>query len=73
MNKKLWEASRETKNESNLFRYEKFLEKNYKYKSSKKFKKLLNWSIDNFKDFWSSIWDFTGVKGEKKFKFTYNC
>ena len=69
MNKKLWEASPGIKNNSNLFRYEKFLEKNYKYKPSKKFKKLLNWSIDNYKDFWSSIWDFTGVKGEKKFKF----
>ncbi len=69
MNKKLWEASPGIKNNSNLFRYEKFLEKNYKYKPSKKFKKLLNWSIDNYKDFWSSIWDFAGVKGEKKFKF----
>jgi len=69
MNKKLWEASIGIKKESNLFRYEKFLEKNYKYKSSKKFKKLLKWSIDNYKDFWSSVWDFTGVKGEKKLKF----
>ena len=69
MNKKLWEASTEIKKESNLFRYEKFLEKNYKYKPSKKFKKLLKWSIDNYKDFWSSVWDFTGVKGEKKLKF----
>jgi len=66
MNKKLWEASTGIKKESNLFRYEKFLEKNYKYKPSKKFKKLLKWSIDNYKDFWSSVWDFTGVKGEKK-------
>tara|TARA_B100000029_G_scaffold452835_1_gene478280 strand:+ start:26 stop:1981 length:1956 start_codon:yes stop_codon:yes gene_type:complete len=69
MNKKLWEASTGIKKESNLFRYEKFLEKNYKYKPSKKFKKLLKWSIDNYKDFWSSVWDFTGVKGEKKLKF----
>ncbi len=72
MNKKLWEALPGTKNQSNLFRYEKFLEKNYNYKPSKKFKKLLKWSIDNYKDFWSSIWDFTGVKGEKKFKFLYS-
>ena len=72
MNKKLWEASPGIKNNSNLFRYEKFLEKNYKYKPSKKFGKLLKWSIDNFKDFWSSIWDFAGVKGEKKFKFIYS-
>ncbi len=71
MNKKLWEASETIKNKSNLFKYEKFLEKNYNYKFSKKFNKLLKWSIDNPSDFWSSIWDFTNVKGQKKFKFKY--
>ena len=38
MNKKLWEASKGIKNKSNLFKYEKFLSKNYNYKISKKFK-----------------------------------
>ena len=71
MNKKLWEASPTVKNKSNLFRYEKFLVKHYKYKFSKKFNKLLKWSNDNPSNFWSSVWDFTGVKGQKKFKFKY--
>ena len=71
MNKKLWEASREIKNKSNLFRYEKFLEENYNYKISKKFHKLLTWSIKNSSDFWNSIWDFTKIKGHKKLKFKY--
>ena len=71
MNKKLWEASKEIKNKSNLFRYEKFLEENYNYKTSKKFYKLLKWSIKNSSDFWNSIWDFTKVKGHKKLKFKY--
>ena len=71
MKKKLWEAPKSIKNKSNLYRYEKFLKKNYDYKFSKKFNKLLNWSIDNPSDFWSSIWDFTKVKGQKKLKFKY--
>ena len=71
MNKKLWEASKAIKNKSNLFKYEKFLQKNYNYKFSKKFNKLLKWSIINPSDFWSSIWDFTKVNGQKKLKFKY--
>ena len=71
MNKKLWEASREIKNKSNLFRYEKFLEENYNYKISKKFHKLLKWSVKNSSDFWNSIWDFTKIRGHKKLKFKY--
>ena len=69
MNKKLWEASKAIKNKSNLFKYEEFLEKNYNYKVSKKFQKLLKWSIDNPGNFWSSIWDFTKVRGNKNLKF----
>ena len=69
MNAKLWEASKKTKNKSNLFRYEKYIAKNYNYKISQKYNKLLKWSIDKPNIFWSSIWDFTKVKGVKKFKF----
>ena len=69
MNKKLWEASKAIKNKSNLFKYEEFLEKNYNYKISKKFQKFLKWSIDNPVNFWSSIWDFTKVRGQKNLKF----
>ena len=41
MNAKLWEASKKTKNKSNLFRYEKYIAKNYNYKISQKYNKLL--------------------------------
>ena len=69
MNKKLWEASKATKNKSNLFRYEKFLAQNYNYRVSQKYHKLLDWSITNTNNFWSSIWDFTKVRGKKNLKF----
>ena len=69
MHKKLWEASEIIKNASNLFKYEKFLFNKFNYKPSKNFTKLLDWSINNPKEFWSSIWDFCRVKGNKNYKF----
>ena len=69
MHKKLWEASEIIKNASNLFKYEKFLFNKFNYSPSKNFTKLLDWSINNPKEFWSSIWDFCRVKGNKNYKF----
>ena len=65
----LWKASRSKKNNSNLFRYEKFLSYKYNFKVTQKYKKLTEWSIKNPKKFWSSIWDFAGVTGIKNEKF----
>ncbi|MDC2983752.1 acetoacetate--CoA ligase [Candidatus Pelagibacter sp.] len=72
MPKKLWEPSRELIKNSNLFKYEKFVSKNYKYNFSGKYKKLLNWSIKYPKDFWNSIWNYFEIIGAKtdKFKLT---
>ncbi len=72
MSKKLWEASKLVKTNSNLLKYEKFLSLNYNYKISKNFKKLLSWSIRNRNKFWSSIWDFCNVKGLKNEKFNFS-
>ena len=68
MNKKLWEASKVKKKHSNLYKYEKFLSKKHKLKVTQNYSKILNWSINNPNKFWSSIWDFTKVKGIKKEK-----
>ncbi len=72
MPKKLWEANLSLKNNSNLFKFEKFISKKFRYKPSKNYKKLFKWSIKNLNYFWSSVWDFTKVKGKKidKFHFT---
>ena len=71
---KLWEANLKVKNKSNLLKFEKFLSKKFNYKVSKNYKKIFNWSIKNLNLFWSSVWDYTNVKGKKneKFKFTKN-
>ena len=47
---------------SNLFQFEKFISKRFKYKASKNYKKLFNWSVENLNYFWSSLWIFTKVK-----------
>ena len=72
MPKKLWEPSKAIIRNSNLFKYEKFVSKNYKYNFSGNYKKLLNWSLKNTEDFWNSIWEYFEVVGKKtdKFKLT---
>ena len=72
MNKILWEASLSIKKKSNLFKFEKFISKKFNYKSNQNYKKLFNWSINNLYSFWSSIWDYTNVKGNKVDKFKYS-
>ena len=68
MSKKLWEASKARKKNSNLYRYENFLSKKYSYEVSQNYSKIFKWSINNPNKFWSSLWDFLKVKGIKKEK-----
>ena len=68
MNKKLWEASKARKINSNLYKYENFLSKKYDYDVSQKYSKILKWSVNNPNKFWGSLWDFFKVKGIKKEK-----
>jgi len=64
----LWKANQSQKNDSNLYKYEKFISYKYKFKVNQKYNKLLQWSINNPEKFWNSIWDFSNVKGIKKKK-----
>ena len=68
MTKKIWEASLKTKNNSNLYAFEKFLLEKHNIKFNKNYKNLLNWSIKYSPDFWSSFWDFSEIKGKKSKK-----
>ena len=72
MNKKLWEAPLSIKKKSNLYKFEKFISKKFNYNPNKNYKKLFNWSIHNLYKFWSSVWDYTKVKGNKVEKFKYS-
>jgi len=71
MSQKLWEADSQTKSKSNLFEFEKYLAKKFNYTPKKNYKKLYNWTIENPKLFWSSIWGFSNIKGFKNDKFHF--
>ena len=65
MSKKLWEASVNQKKKSLLWSYEQFISKKFKKKFDIKYENILKWSIKNPGNFWSSIWDFSKIKGFK--------
>ncbi len=60
----LWEINKDKLNKTNIFDYSNFIEKKYKINTDNNFNKLWKWSINNPKNFWESIWDFTKVKGQ---------
>ncbi len=65
MNKSLWRPSNILKKKSNLFKFEKFISNRFNKKFNKNYDKIHNWSVKNPGDFWSSIWDFSKIKGKK--------
>jgi len=65
MNKKLWEASTSQKKKSLLSNYEQFISKKFNKKFNQKYESILKWSIENPGNFWSSVWDFSEIKGFK--------
>ncbi len=65
MSKILWKAKSQTKLNSNLYKFEKFISKKFNKKFNKKYEKILNWTIKNPDKFWSSVWDFCQVRGIK--------
>ena len=44
---KLWSASKKQRLNSNLYKYERFLNLKYKIKFGLNYNKILNWSIKN--------------------------
>jgi acetoacetyl-CoA synthetase len=65
MKQKLWEASSDQKKNSCLSNYEQFISKKFKKNFNQKYENILKWSIKNPGNFWSSIWDFSEIKGFK--------
>ena len=68
MKKKLWEASIEQKRNSILCKYEEFISKKFNKNFNYNYNDILKWSIKNSEDFWSSLWDFSNIIGEKNKK-----
>jgi len=60
----LWKINKQRLKKTNLIQYSNFIEKKYKIKLNNSFNKIWKWSVNNPKDFWKSIWDFTQIKGD---------
>ena len=71
MTKKLWQATISQKKNSILFSFEKYISKKFNKNFRGDYQKILDWSIKNSPEFWSSFWDFAkikGIKGDKKIR-----
>ena len=66
MNKNLlWKASNTIIESSNIFKFSKKVENKFNVNFKKNFNSLWNWSLKNNEVFWSELWDFSDIKGEK--------
>ena len=63
--KKLWEATKDVKNKSNLHQFEKFISKKYNLNFKQNYQKILDWSTKNSPIFWDEVWNFCKVNGLK--------
>jgi acetoacetyl-CoA synthetase len=71
MTNKLWQASKKTIINSELFRFENYISKKLNTKFRVNFDKIHEWSVKKVEDFWDFFWDFSkikGVKGKNKIK-----
>ena len=63
MERYLWKISEKKLNKTNLALYSNFIKNSYDINSENDFNKIWQWSVNNPKSFWKSIWEFTKVKG----------
>ena len=62
--KLLWTPSKERIEQTNAFKFMNLVKENEKFEGDR-FYDLYKWSVENPKQFWNYIWDFTGIIGEK--------
>ncbi|MGK0336306.1 MAG: acetoacetyl-CoA synthetase [Candidatus Azotimanducaceae bacterium] len=65
--KPLWQPSEERIANSQMTRFQHFVERRYK-KSFQNYQELHYWSITETDDFWSAIWEFCDLKATKPYE-----
>ena len=63
--KKLWEATKKIKINSNLYQFEKLILQKYNLNFKQDYQKILRWSIKYPSFFWDEIWNFCKIIGKK--------
>jgi acetoacetyl-CoA synthetase len=63
----LWIPSEERIREANLTKFIGFVNQKYGLKI-RSYPELHSWSVDKVSDFWSAIWDYTGIISSRRFE-----
>ncbi len=63
----LWTPSGERIREANLTKFLAFVNQKYGLKI-KSYPELHGWSVDKFSEFWSTVWDYTGIVSSRRFE-----
>jgi acetoacetyl-CoA synthetase len=63
----LWTPSEERIREANLTKFLALVNQKYELKI-KSYPELHRWSVDNVSDFWSTVWDYTGIVSSRRFE-----
>ncbi|MEW6426365.1 MAG: acetoacetate--CoA ligase, partial [Bacillota bacterium] len=64
MKKPLWEPSDERKKQANITRFINLVNNKYGLEI-KSYPQLYSWSIENIPDFWTTMWEFAGIKASR--------
>ena len=64
MGKILWEPNSKQITDANITRFREYVNTNYAL-NLKSYSDLYEWSVSNISEFWESVWDFTGVIGNR--------
>src|SRR5579864_7085117 len=62
----LWTPSEDRAREANLTKFVSFVDQKYGQRV-KSYSELHRWSVDKVADFWSAVWDYTGIVASRRF------
>ena len=68
----IWQPSIESKKSSNLSQFIELVNERHSQSIKTEYQDIWEWSVNNVESFWSLIWDFSKIKGNKGTKFSEN-
>jgi len=66
MGKLLWEPTRKSVENSNMYQFMKTVNKEFN-QSFSEYKELYQWSIDHIPEFWATFWEYAQIKHSKSY------
>jgi acetoacetyl-CoA synthetase len=62
----LWKPSEERIRKTNMYRFMEFVNERFGRQFAE-YDALYRWSVENIPEFWSSFWDFAGIKASRRY------